>query len=192
MSSLDVAAHRKAIRDHHERLKESEDYEVKLDALERAAEATVQYLSEIYRQKGLCDYRRIEKMAGKALDLTGENLRVAQSYYDRGQVWRATIGLNSIGLDFYIIQSAAERILALSGKHADELADSLPRRRLPHRLLMKLKKVLGHDRRSPYFSFAEVEKGVRSNLSRNAAEERREDGQEATGVNGKETQEKTQ
>lgn len=141
---------------HHERLKEAKEYAAKRAALREVIRITATYLSLAYEETALHDYRSLEKMAHKALRLVEENLAVPQRYYENGQSWRATIGLNSIGLDFFIIQSTIERVLAEAGKYGDALADSAPSHRVLSRARRRIKPLLGHHRPREEFSMPEV------------------------------------
>ena len=150
---------------HHERLKEAKEYDAKLAALREVALHTATYLSLAYEEEALHDYRTIEKMARKSLKLVKEDMFVPRRYLDNGQSWRATIGLNSIGLDFFIVQSAVERVFAESGKYTEELPDDA----FGHPLLAGLKRgvkpLLGHDKRHPEFSIRETTDGIRRGVS---------------------------
>ncbi len=155
---------RKEIDAYHDELKEESEYDAKYESLIMIADSTARYLSEVYEEQGLYDYRKIENMARRMLTMTGEDLVVAQRYRDHGQTWRATIALNSVGLDFYIIQTEAEKIMAESGKYREELAEHLPRKRLIIQLTKRLKRALGHDKRSSAFSFEEILSEVKKNI----------------------------
>ncbi|MFO7781780.1 MAG: hypothetical protein R6W94_09155 [Spirochaetia bacterium] len=141
---------------HQERLKEANDYPTKLAALQEVIRTTATYLSMAYEETPLHDYRSLEKMARKALRLAEENLAVPERYYEQGQTWRATIALNSIGLDFFIIQSKIEGVLTEAGKYTEALADNAPSHPLLSRVRRRLKPLLGHHRPRGEFSMPEV------------------------------------
>jgi hypothetical protein len=169
---------RKEIDAYHDALKEQNEYEDKYASLLKIADYTAHYLSDVYEEKGLYDYRKIEKMALRMPRMTGEDMEIARRYRHRGQTWRATIALNSVGLDFYIIQTEAEKIMAESGKYRRELAEHIPRKRLLIELTKRLKRALGHDKKSSAFSFEEILTEVKKNIG---TEEREVESQDAEG-----------
>jgi hypothetical protein len=154
-----------ALRQHHERLKEAKEYDAKLAALREIALHTATYLSLAYEEESLRDYRTIEKMARKSLRLVEEDMSVPRRYLEHGQSWRATIALNSIGLDFFIVQSAVERVFAESGKYTGELADDASGHPLLAGMKRAFKPLLGHDRRHPEFSIRETTDAIRRGVS---------------------------
>lgn len=145
--------YRKTIDSYHDAIKETDDYGQKLKALGPTAYYTVLYLSEIYKEEDLYDYRSIENGAREVVTKLEENLQVAERYNEKGQLWRAKIALNSLGLDLFIIQSAAEHILTLSGKYIDDLPESVSTHKLFGILKKQLKKMQHHDTPTPAFSF---------------------------------------
>ncbi|MFO7731029.1 MAG: hypothetical protein R6V86_09710 [Spirochaetia bacterium] len=145
--------YRKTIDSYHDAVKETDSYGQKLNALGPIAYYTVLYLAEIYKEEGLYDYKSIESGARQVVKKLEENLQVAEGYNEKGQLWRAKIALNSLGLDLFIIQSAAEHILTLSGKYIEDLPESVSSHKFYGLLKKKLKKVRNHDTRSPAFSF---------------------------------------
>lgn len=145
--------YRKTLDSYHDAVKETDDYGQKLKALGPTAYYTVLYLAEIYNEEDLYDYRNIETGAREVLKKLEENLQVAERYNEKGQLWRAKIALNSLGLDLFIIQSAAEHVLTLSGKYIDDLPESVSSHKLYGILKKKLKKIQHHDTRTPAFSF---------------------------------------
>jgi len=145
--------YRKTLDNYHDAIKEKDDYGQKFEALGPTAYYTVLYLSEIYQEEGLYDYRSIETGARQVVKKLEENLQVAERYNEKGQLWRAKIALNSLGLDLFIIQSAAEHILTLSGKYIQDLPESVSSHKFYGSLKKKFKKVQNHDTRSPSFSF---------------------------------------
>ena len=148
-----LEAYRKTLDSYHDAIKENDDYGQKVEALGPVAYYTVLYLAEIYKEKGLYDYRSIETGAQEVVKKLEENLQVAERYNEKGQLWRAKIALNSLGLDLFIIQSAAEHILTLSGKYIEDLPESVSSHKFYGILKKRLKKLQNHDSRSPAFSF---------------------------------------
>ncbi|MCF7915754.1 MAG: hypothetical protein K9L66_11350 [Spirochaetaceae bacterium] len=145
--------YRRILDTYHDVLKEKDDYGQKVEALGPTAYYTVLYLAEIYKEDDLYDYRSIETGAREVVTKLEENLQVANRYNEKGQLWRAKIALNSLGLDLFIIQSAAEHILTLSGKYIEDLPQSISSHKFYGILKKRLKKLQHHDTRSPAFSF---------------------------------------
>ena len=161
---MTIPDYRKELDTHHDRLKENKEYEAKLEALREVAYYTALYVSEVYKEEGLYDYRRIEKLGEKTRKITSEDLKTARRYYEIGQVWRANIGLTSMGLDLFIVQSGIEQILAESGKYTEELGYGLVGNQLLSTLRKAIKPLLGHHRRTPDFSIDALVQEVHENI----------------------------
>ncbi|MFO8064709.1 MAG: hypothetical protein ACQETQ_05755 [Spirochaetota bacterium] len=163
---MTIPAYRQELDKHHDRLKENKEYDAKLEALREVAYYTAFYVSEVYKEHGLYDYRRIENLAEKTRKITDEDLETVRRYYEMGQVWRANIGLTSVGLDLFIVQSGVEQVMAESGKYPEELGDSAPGHPLISSLRKTVKPLLGHNKRNPDFSIDDLVRQVTENIQR--------------------------
>jgi hypothetical protein len=99
----------------HRVIKESNDFETKRKAVREAALLTARYLDERYREEGLYNYRKIERMAARLPEMVREQLETAERYYGQSTM-RADIALNSLGLDLFIMHTNADEIATTSNK----------------------------------------------------------------------------